>query len=242
MRPAASFRAPIAAAVAALMLFGCRGTSDDEQVRAVAKDLSSAFADGDYERACELFSLQAQAQVEAIVGGARGCATALGLIRSRARLDDAPSAGEIDSARLQRSGDRATLVYGGRGHAPQAFTKISDRWLVAPDTPATGQRSFAACWRQAGAAIATKPADLRFAAGFLRRAEAAGSSPQRAADPTPGGGVNYIYAGGWVIFYQYGVQEPTNAEVIRDPSRAVAVAYVRDPARVQAVVRRANEC
>ena len=242
MRPAAAVRALIAIAIAALVLAGCGGRSDEEQIRQVAKDLSSAFADREYERACELFSLQAQSQVEAIVGGARGCGTALGLIRSRAALNTAPSAGEIDSARLQRSGNRATLVYGEAGHPPQAFTKLSDRWLVAPDSPATGQRSFADCWRRAGAAIATRAADLRFAAGFVRRAEAPGATPPQAADPTPGGGVNYIYAGGWVIFYQYGVQEPTNAQVIRDPSRAVAVAYVRDPAQVATVVRRANEC
>ncbi|HUR85159.1 MAG TPA: hypothetical protein VMY78_07430 [Solirubrobacteraceae bacterium] len=239
MRPAASVPALILALVA--LLAGCGGTSDDDEVRDVAKDLSGAFSDRDYERACELFSLQAQSQVEAIVGGARGCATALGLIRDRAGLR-APSASEIDAARVQRSGDRATLVYGGGGHAPQAFTKFSDRWVVAPDSPATGQRSFAACWRKAGAAIATKPADLRFAAGFVRRAEAEGPAAEPAPDPAPGGGVNYIYATGWVIFYQYGVQEPSNAQVIRDPSRAVAVAYVRDPARVPGVVKRANEC
>jgi hypothetical protein len=54
--------------------------------------------------------------------------------------------------------------------------------------------------------------------------------------------VNYIYAGGWVIFYQYGIDEPTNSEVIADPSRAIAVAYVRDPRRVQAVVTRSADC
>ncbi len=240
MRPAASVPALAAAAVVAL-LSGCGGRSDDEAVRDVAKQLSGAFAERDFENACDVFSLQAQAQVEAIVGGARGCATALGLIRTRAGLSSAPSDDEIDAARLQRSGDRATLFYGA-GHAPQAFTKIEDHWLVAPDTPATGQRSFAACWRRAGASIATRPADLRFAADFVRRAEAEGATAQPAPDAAPGGGVNYIYATGWVIFYQYGVQEPSNAQVIRDPGRAVAVAYVRDPARVPGVVRRANEC
>ena len=54
--------------------------------------------------------------------------------------------------------------------------------------------------------------------------------------------MNYIYADGWVIFYQYGVDEPSNSEVIRDPSLAIAVGYVRDPTRVQAVVARASDC
>jgi hypothetical protein len=36
--------------------------------------------------------------------------------------------------------------------------------------------------------------------------------------------------------------EPSNSEVIGDPSTAIAVGYVRDPRRVQTVVRRASDC
>jgi hypothetical protein len=54
--------------------------------------------------------------------------------------------------------------------------------------------------------------------------------------------VSYIYADGWVIFYQYGMNEPTNSEVMSDPDSAIAVAYVRDPRRVQSVVARASDC
>lgn len=240
MRPSTSPPALIAALVA-LAAAGCGGQSDEEEVRATAKRFSRAVAAGEYQRACEMFSLQAQAQIEGLVGGARGCASALALSRrAGTAATDLPSQKEIEAADLRRAGNRATLRFSG--HDTQVFTKLSDRWLVAADTPLSGQRSLAACWRRAGAAIATVPEDLSFAAAFLRRSEVAGAVPAPAEGTTTGGGVNYIYADGWVIFYQYGIDEPTNNEVIRDPSRAVTVGYVREPARVAGVVRRANEC
>lgn len=243
MRPAASLPA-LTATVVALAAGGC-GASDEQQVRDAAKDLARALAAGDYGRACERFSLEAQAQVEAgAADGARGCATAL---RQSRRLAAAAGAGtptvrEIDAAKLTLSGDRATLTYEAGAHEPQAFAKLRDRWLVAGDSPAAGQRSYAPCWRRAGAAIATTPGDLGFAADFVKRAQAAGEVPAGGANASAGGGVNYIYADGWVIFYQYGIDDPTNSEVIGDPGSAIAVAYVRDPRRVEAVVMRASDC
>jgi hypothetical protein len=159
-----------------------------------------------------------------------------------------PTVREIDAADLALSDDRAVLSWASGALDPQRFEKRNDRWLVAADSPASGQRSAAACWRRAGAAIATTPDDLRFAAEFVQRAEQNGAdtqpgeTPTVAAEPPAAGGVNYIYADGWVIFYQYGIDEPTNSEVIRDPSTAITVAYVRDPRRVQTVVRRAADC
>jgi hypothetical protein len=153
-----------------------------------------------------------------------------------------PTIREIDAAKLALGDDRAMLSWESGAHDPQRFEKRNDRWLVAADSPASGQRSFAACWRRAGASIATSPDDLRFAASFVRRAQQAGQGPSAATEPPAEGGVNYIYADGWVIFYQYGIDEPSNGEVISDPSTAIAVAYVRDPGRVQAVVTRASDC
>ena len=226
-----------------MLAAGCGRASDEQQVRGTARELTRAIATGDYGRACELFTLQAQSQVEAATAGAHGCAVALRQSRERATAAGAgmPTVRDIDVAKLTLSGDRAILSWSSGAHDPQRFEKHNDRWLVAPDSPATGRRSAAACWRRAGASIAATPADLRFAAGFLERTEA-GDAPSASGDPTADGGVNYIYADGWVIFYQYGIDEPTNSEVIRDPSRAIAVAYVRDPRRVQAVVTRASDC
>ncbi|MGI9097886.1 MAG: hypothetical protein ACR2H2_05240 [Solirubrobacteraceae bacterium] len=241
MRPAAPLPA-LTAAVVALAAGGCGGDSDEQQVRDIAKDLSRALAAGDYGRACELFSLEARAQVEAAVADdARDCATALRQLAD-ATSSGTPSGREIDAAKLTRSGDRATLTYQAGTREPQAFAKHRDRWLVAGDSPASGQRNYAPCWRRAGAAIATTSSDLRFAADFVKRTEAAGGVPAGGGDSSTGGGVNYIYADGWVIFYQYGIDEPTNSEVVSDPSRAIAVAYVRDPRRVQSVVARASDC
>jgi hypothetical protein len=230
----------------AVLAGGCGARSDEQQVRDAARALTRALAAGDYGRACGLFSLEAQSQVEAATAGAHGCAAALRHSRRVAAGASAgagmPTLGEIDVAKLTLSGDRAMLSWGSGAHDPQRFQKYNDRWLVAPDSPASGQRSSAACWRRAGASIATTPGDLHFASAFVGRAAQAGQGPSAATAPPAGGGVNYIYADGWVIFYQYGVDEPTNSEVIGDPSTAIAVGYVRDPRRVQTVVTRAADC
>jgi hypothetical protein len=242
VRAAASLPALTAGVV--VLVAGCGKASDAQQVRNTARELTRAIATGDYERACELFSLEAQSQVEAGTAGAHGCAVALRLSRERATAAGAgmPTVRDIDIATLTLSGDRAILSWTSGAHDPQRFEKHNDRWLVAADSPASGQRSAAACWRRAGASIATTPGDLRFAAGFVKRVQESGEAPSASPDPTANGGVNYIYADGWVIFYQYGVDEPTNSEVIRDPSLAIAVAYVRDARRVQTVVARASDC
>ena len=242
VRAAASL--PALTAGVAVLVAGCGRASEEQQVRDTARELTRAFATGDYERACELFSLEAQSQVEAATADAHGCAFALRRSREQATAAGAgmPTVRDIDIATLTLSGDRAILSWTSGAHDPQRFEKRDDRWLVAADSPASGQRSFAACWRRAGASIATAPGDLRFAAGFLKRAREAGEAPSAAPDPTARGGVNYVYADGWVIFYQYGIHEPTNSEVIRDPTLAIAVAYVRDPARVQSVVTQASDC
>jgi hypothetical protein len=242
VRAAAALPALTAGVV--VLVAGCGRASDGQQVRDTARELTRAIATGDYERACELFSLEAQSQVEAATAGARGCAAALRKSRRLAAAAGAamPTIRDIDAATLTLSDDHAMLSWGSGAHDPQRFEKHNDRWLVAADSPASGQRSAAACWRRAGASIATTPGDLRFAAAFLKRAQESGEAPSASSDPTANGGVNYIYAEGWVIFYQYGMDEPTNSEVIRDPSLAIAVAYVRDPGRVQTVVTRASDC
>jgi hypothetical protein len=242
VRAAAALPALTAGVV--VLVAGCGRASDAQQVRDTARELTRAIATGDYERACELFSLQAQSQVEAAMAGAHGCPVALRQSRERATEAGAgmPTVHDIDIATLTMSGDRAILSWTSGVHDPQRFEKHNDRWLVAADSPASGQRSAAACWRRAGASIATTPGDLSFAAGFLKRAQETGEAPSTSPDPTAKGGVNYIYADGWVIFYQYGIDEPTNSEVIRDPTLAIAVAYVRDPRRVQTVVKRASDC
>ena len=242
VRPAAAL--PALTASVAFLAAGCGGPSDDQQVRDAARTLTRALAAGDYTRACGLFSLEAQSQVEATTTGARGCAAALRQSRRAAAEQGAgmPTIREIDAAKLTLTGDRAMLSWSSGAHDPQRFLKRDDRWLVAADSPASGQRSSASCWRRAGASIATTPDDLRFAADFVKRAQVEGSSSGGQGERPADGGVNYIYADGWVIFYQYGIDEPTNGEVIQDPTRAIAVGYVRDPRRVQSVVRRAADC
>jgi hypothetical protein len=230
----------------AVLVGGCGGPSDQQHVRDAARALTRALAAGDYGRACGLFSLEAQSQVEAATTGARDCAAALRQSRrvAAAAGTGMPTLREIDAAKLTLNDDRAMLSWDSGALDPQRFEKHGDRWLVAADSPASGQRSFADCWRRAGASIATTPGDLRFAAAFVQRTQRAGQGPAvGGANGQPaGGGVNYVYADGWVIFYQYGIDEPTNGEVIGDPGTAIAVGYVRDPRRVQSVVTRASDC
>jgi hypothetical protein len=185
VRPAAPLPALTAAVVALAAGGGCGGDSDEQQVHGVAKDLSRALAAGDYGRACELFSLEAQAQVGAAVANdGRDCAAALRQLADVAS-SGTPSVREIDAARLTLHGDRAMLSYQAGTRDPQAFAKHRDRWLVAGNSPASGQRNYASCWQRAGAAIATTSRDLRFASDFAKRTTAAGGVPAGGGDSQP---------------------------------------------------------
>ena len=200
------------------------GTSDEDEVRALAQEFRRALAAEDGARACRLLTASARDQL-------RGdCAR-------RVLLVD-PGTPATDGALTMRD-DRASLATrsGGRTRAI-AFMETDDGWRldVLPLPTAVRDPARAAfyerCWRDAGAQIATRPADLVFAA--------ATAAPQMTVRE------DTVSAKGddWRIFYTFAAtgEDPGLAEVIADPSLAGAVAYVEQAGSNGDVVERARDC
>ena len=219
-------RAAVALAVAlggAAALLGC-GTSEEDEVRAVAQEFRRALRAEDGTRACRLLTAHAKTQL----GGA--CA-------ARVLSVDA-GIPETDGALTLRD-DRASLATrsGGRTRGI-AFIKTGDGWRLEnlPLSTTIIEESdraafYERCWREAGAKIATRAADLAFAA---------------ADTPTTAVHKDTVSAkgGDWRIFYTFAGSraDPGLAEVIADPSVAGAVAYVEGARSQPDVVARARTC
>jgi hypothetical protein len=223
MMPRARSALVVAVALAgAAALPGC-GTSDEDEVRAVAKEFRRALQAGDGARACRLLTASAKRQL----GG--GCA---------GRVTSIDPGDEASDGALTLRADRASLATrsGGRTRGI-AFIKTGGEWRVddvplPTTTEDTGRAAFyERCWRKAGAKIATRPADLAFAAA---------DPPTTAvrADTVS------VKGGDWRIFYTFAGSgtDPGFAAVLRDPGVAGAVAYVERAASHTAVVDRARTC
>ncbi|MGH2897054.1 MAG: hypothetical protein ACRDMZ_00145, partial [Solirubrobacteraceae bacterium] len=95
----------------------------------------------------------------------------------------------------------------------------------------TATAAYERCWRAAGARIATRAADLVFAA---------------ADTPVVAVREDRVSAkgGDWRIFYTLpaGGRDPGLGEVLADPRAAGVVAYVEDARAHSAVVERARAC
>jgi hypothetical protein len=221
-----ALRSPLVLALACVCagaLNAC-GTSDEDKVRAVAKEFRRALQADDGERACRLLTAHARTQL----GG--DCPTHVTSIDAGDKASDGA---------LTMRPTRASLATqsGGRIRA-LAFAKTDDGWRIenVPRSTAIVEESdraafYERCWRAAGAKIATKAGELAFAA----------------ADPPTTvvrGDAVSAKGGDWRIFYTFAGsgQDPGFAEVIADPSVAGAVAYVEDAGSREAVVRRARAC
>ena len=200
------------------------GTSDEDKVRAVAKEFRRALSADDGARACRLLTTAAKRQLEGV------CAKQV--------LTIDPGDPATDGALTLRA-DRASLATqsGGRTRGI-AFRKTDDDWRLddLPLSTAIGDPSRAAfyerCWRAAGARIAAQASDLAFAAA--------------AATPTTAVREDTVSAkgGDWRIFYTFADTgaDPGLAEVIADPSVAGAVAYIERAGTRPEVVARARKC
>lgn len=222
MRPTG--RTALALVLACAAALAACGTSDEDEVRAVAQELRRALEADDGARACGLLTANAKRQLEG------DCA------RRVLSID----AGDLaaDGALTLRD-DRASLAArsGGRARAI-AFVKTDAGWRL-DDLPLSAavrgpERAafYERCWRAAGARIATRASDLAFAAA--------------AAAPTTVVREDTVSAKGddWRIFYTFaGTRaDPGLPEVIADPSVAGAVAYVEQAAARGDVVARARDC
>ena len=201
------------------------GTSDEEEVRAVAQEFRRALQADDGAAACRLLTEPAKVQLEgdcaekvtSIDPGDPSTDGALTLIAERASL-------------ATRSGGRTRGI---------AFIKTDGDWrierlplsTVIVDEEPGRAAFFERCWKKAGAKIATRATDLAFAA----------------ADP-PTTAVREdsvsVKGGDWRIFYTFAESgsDPGFADVITDPGVAGAVAYVENAAANRDVVARARAC
>ena len=203
---------------------GACGTSDEDEVRAVAQEFRRALNAEDGARACRLLTDEARRQLEG------PCAErVLNIDAGRPATDGA----------LTLRDDRASLATqsGGRTRGI-GFIKTEDGWRLesVPRSTTVVEESergafYARCWREAGAKIATRASELAFAA---------------AAAPTTAVREDTVSAKGdnWRIFYTFSADatDPGLAEVIADPSVADAVAYVEEAESKPEVVARARSC
>ncbi|HEV2060104.1 MAG TPA: hypothetical protein VGR11_12170 [Solirubrobacteraceae bacterium] len=207
----------------AAALGGC-GTSDEDEVRAVAQELRRALEAGDGARACRLLTTNAKRQLDG------DCARRVLSIEAGDLAADGALTLRDDRASLAtRSGGRARAI---------AFVNTDAGWRLddLPLSAAVQSHERAAfyerCWRNAGAQIATRASDLAFAAA--------------AAAPTSVVREDTVSAKGddWRIFYTFaGTRaDPGLPEVIADPSVAGAVAYVEQAGTRGDVVARARDC
>ena len=207
----------------AAALPGC-GTSDEDEVRAVAQEFRRALQADDGARACRLLTASAKRQLQG------GCP-------QRVLMVD-PGDPAADGALTLRE-DRASLATqsGGRTRAI-AFIETDDGWRLENLPLSTAVRDperaafYERCWRRAGARIATRPSDLSFAA-----ADAAPQTTVREDTVS-------VKGEDWRIFYTFAGtgSDPGVAEVIADPSVAGAVAYVEQAGTRSDVVARARDC
>ena len=213
----------LACGAVAIGLAAC-GTSEEDEVRAVAQEFRRALHAEDGTRACRLLSAHAKTQLA-------------GPCTERILTVDAgdPS---TDGALTLRD-DRASLATrsGGRTRAI-AFIKTGDGWRLENlplSTTIVEEADRAAfyerCWREAGAKIATGAGDLAFAAA---------DAPTTAVRED----TVSVKGGDWRIFYTFAgaKADPGFAEVVKDPSVAGAVAYVEGARSQPEIVARARSC
>ena len=230
--------------------------SDEQQVRATVKALGAAYRKRDFQRACDLFSYGAEAQLFIGLAFASFADTEANdkppadpscewVHRKLERLvgdkgafaDELPSAARIDAARVSIRGDRATLHLPGDDAA--ALIRQDGHWLVGADavgmsfeqekpSPASLER----CWKRSGAQIATSARDLRFAVRGTAKAIAIKS------------GLVSVKGDGWRVFYSLPSdgEDPGLGTVLAKPSTVGAVAYISDAAAHPRVVARARAC
>ena len=236
-----------------------RGT-DEQQARASMKALGAAYRKRDYERACDLLSYGAEAQL--LVGLAftsfadteagdnpladASCAAVhrkleLVIGDKGGFAGEAPSAAQIDAAKVSIRGDRATVRLAGGDS--QRMIRQDGHWLVdgeenaiTIDDDAPSAASLKRCWKRSGANIASRGRDLRFAIHGTPKAIAI-KPGMVSVKGTSAEGV------AWRVFYTLpadGVDPGLG--VLRKPRTVGAVAYIRQAAAHPRVVAKVRAC
>lgn len=226
--------------------------SDERQIRATLDAFAAAITRKDYKRLCLFVSDGAEAQIfmasmfaslfDEQSDAARdrkdvdySCTTAMRTIDALvddedAFLDAVPTSAELRGARVSVRDSHATVEIADGD--PTEMIRVDGRWLIdadydEPPKPAEYER----CWRAAGAAIATRPADLRFA------------DENDAVHYATGNGRVSVKGADWRIFYTLTVngEDPGLGTILEDPS-AATTAYVRNASEHRDVVVSARDC
>jgi len=218
-------RSALVLALACVAALPACGTSEEDEVRAVVDEFRRAVQAEDGERACRLLTADAKRQLE------DDCAE---------RVTSVDPGDKASDGALTLREDRASLATrsGGRTRGI-AFIKTDGSWRIEHlplsttivEEPAARAAFYERCWRAAGAKIATRAADLAFAA-----ADAPATAVRDDTVSAKGGD--------WRIFYTFAgsTSDPGLADVIADPSVAGAVAYVQRAGSNADVVTRARRC
>lgn len=224
--------------------------TDEQQVRATTRAAAEALARRDYKRVCQFMGYIAEAQILLASAFASladdntksesvpSCAAALRTVITLAEVDGPstlagglPSPGELERARVTISGSHATITV--RGESPTSLVRTDGRWLLEGDVEEPlPVAEYERCWRAAGARIAARPRDLRFADAADARHIAMSSRRISAKGDD------------WRIFYTLpkGGDDPGLDKVLADPGRVAAVAYVKEASAHPRVVEKAREC
>lgn len=149
----ASFVLAVVAVSALSVGCGSSGDSDtgesrqaqEDQVRSVGQEFYASLLDGDYERACSLFTDGARKQVEELAFDSaelRGsdCEQVLDLLNSASgRAALRKQVGDVDRWQVEVSGTSATITPpdGGQSNAIQ-MVKVDDEWRIGAQATGSG--------------------------------------------------------------------------------------------------------
>ena len=133
------------AAMATVVLAGCGGGSDEDQVREVASDFTAAFADGDAKRACELMTSDAKQQIVKAAASLGGGTCEKAMSAATGLMDESQKEvfSEAEIAKVTINGTTAEVVLTGNleggNDDPMRLAKRGDHWLVDADASAREQ-------------------------------------------------------------------------------------------------------
>ena len=111
---------------------GACGGSDEEDIRATAKEWIKFDGRKDAKRACALMTERAQSQITGLLGSFSGGGDCVAVIAKSEPDDDQPTARDVDKAKLTIRDDRAvlSLAGGGRDAQPMGLRRVDGDWRV----------------------------------------------------------------------------------------------------------------